>query len=102
MDASTTQRQDARARAAYLQRLATALAGYPDLAATVGAAGPAPCLTVHNIATPLMSETLTVCSHGNGFAFTWSWGEHICDASNPDTAAAAVAYVLAASDAQLG
>lgn len=102
MDGCPAQPKDVRARVACLQRLATALACYPDLAATLRAAGPAPCLAVRNIATPLMSETLTVCPHGDGFAFSWSWGEHICDASDPDTAAAAVAYVLAASDAQLG
>lgn len=96
-----TERDGAGTRAACLQRLATALAGYPDLAATVRADGPAPCLTVRNTAAPLMSETVTVRQQGDGLAFTWSWGARIGDASNPDTAAAAVVYVLAARDAKL-
>lgn len=90
-----TQRHSAGTRAACLQRLATALAGYPDLAAAVRADGPAPSLAVRNTAAPLMSETVTVTAAGGGLAFTWSWGLRICDASDPDTAAAAVAYVLA-------
>lgn len=46
--------------------------------------------------------TVTVCQQDDGLAFTWSWGMRIGDASDPDTAAAAVAYVLPARDAQLG
>jgi hypothetical protein len=87
--------------AACLKRLATALSGYPDLAATVRADGAAPCLAVRNTAASLMSETVTVRAQGDGLAFTWSWGVRICDASDPDTAAAAVAYVLAAQGAEL-
>ena len=97
-----TQRDGAGTRAACLQRLATALAGYPDLAATVRTDGPAPCLAVCNTADPLMSEAVTVRQHGDGLAFTWSWGAPIGDASHPDTAAAAVAYVLAARGAKPG
>lgn len=86
-------------RAACLERLATALAGYSDLAVALRADGPAPCLTVRNTAAPLMSETVAVRQQGDGPAFTWSWGARIGDASDPDTAAATVAYVLAVRDA---
>ena len=96
-----TQRHGAGTRAACLQRLATALAGYPDLTATVRTDGPSPCLVVLNTAAPLMSEAVTASQQGGGLAFTWSWGARIGDASDPDTAAAAVAYVLAAPGAQL-
>lgn len=92
---------DRSTRAACLQRLATALMGYPDLTATVRADGPAPCLAVRNTDAPLMSETVTVRQQPDGLAFTWSWGVRIGDASDPDTAAAAVAYVLAARGAEL-
>ena len=97
-----TERHSEGTRAACLQRLATALVGYPDLAVTVRADGPAPCLAVRNTAAPLMSETVTVRQQGDGLEFTWSWDARIGDASDPDTAAAAVAYVLAARDAKLG
>ena len=94
--------QGAGTRAACLQRLATALAGYPDLAAMVRAEGPAPYLAVRNTAAALMSETITVRPQGDELAYTWSWGVRICHASDPDTAAAVVAYVLAARGAELG
>lgn len=97
-----TQRHGPGAQVACLQRLATALAGYPDLATTVRTDGPAPFLAVRNTAVPLMSETVTVRQQGDALAFTWSWGAPIRDASDPDTAAAAVAYVLAARGAKPG
>lgn len=93
--------RDIRTRAACLQRLATALSGYSDLDVTVRPDGPAPCLAVRNTAAPLMSETVTVNESGDGPAFTWSWGRRISDASDPDSAAQAIAYVLAARDARL-
>jgi hypothetical protein len=92
---------DTRMRAACLQRLATALTGYCDLSVTVRADGPAPCLAALNIAVPELSETVTVTRTGDDLAFLWSWGERIADASDPDSAAQAVAYVLSARDAQL-
>ena len=94
--------QDAGARAACLQRLATALSGYSDLAVTVRADGPAPCLAARNTNFPDLSESVNVKQFGHRLAFVWSWGERICDASAPDAAALAIAYVLAAHDAQLG
>lgn len=93
---------DAGPRAACLQRLATALAGYEDLEVTVRAEAPAPCLVVRNTAVPALSETIAVTRLGDGLAFLWSWGKRISDASAPDTAAQAIAYVLAARGAQLG
>lgn len=89
-------------RAACLQRLATALAAYADLAVTVRADGPAPRLVVRNISVPIMSESITACPSGDGLAYTWSWGKRIDDASNPDQAAEAIAYVLAAGGARAG
>lgn len=94
--------QGTAARAACLQRLATALSGYPDLDVAIRADGPAPCLAVRNTAARLMSETVTVSASGDRLAYMWSWGERIGDASDPDTAARAVAYVLSARGARLG
>lgn len=94
--------QHVGARAACLQRLATALSGYGDLAVAVRADGPAPCLAVRNTTLPDLSESVTVTKFGHRLAFVWSWGERICDASAPDAAALAIAYVLAAHDARLG
>ena len=94
--------QDAGTRAACLQRLATALAGYEDLEATVRAESPEPFLMVRNTAVPAMSETIAITRLGNGLVFLWSWGKRISDASDPDSAAHAIAYVLAARGAQLG
>lgn len=93
---------DAGVRAACLERLATALTGYEDLEVTVRAEGSAPCLVVRNTAIPAMSETIAVNRLGHGLAFLWSWGKRISDASDPDTAAQAIAYVLAARGARLG
>ena len=56
---------------------------------------------MRNTAVSLLSEIVTERPHGDGLAFTWSWALHICDASDPGTAAAAVAYVLAARGADL-
>jgi hypothetical protein len=67
--------------------------------------GPAPCLAVRNTTAPLMSETVTVSGSGDGsdeLAYMWSWGRPISSASDPDSAARAIAYVLAARDARLG
>lgn len=89
-------------RAACLQRLATALVVYADLAVTVWADGPAPRLAVRNITVPIMSETIAACPSGGGLAYTWSWGKRIGDASNPDQAAEAIAYVLGAAGAPAG
>ena len=97
----TTMRNDGTGtRAACLQRLATALSGYADLEVTVRADGPAPCLAARNSTAPLMSETITVSGSGGGRAYMWSWGRRIADASDPDSAARAIAYVLAARDDQ--
>jgi len=93
--------RDRAARAACVQRLATALSGYHDLEVTARVDGPAPCLAVRNTAVPCLSETVSVSRMGNDLAYVWSWGERIADSSHPDTAALAVAYVLAASDAHL-
>lgn len=93
--------QDAGARAACLQRLATALSGYEDLQVTVRADGPAPCLAARNTAVPQLSETIWVTGASGRLAFTWSWGERIGDASDPDSAAHAIAYVLHACGATL-
>ena len=90
------------ARAACLQRLATALSGYPDLHAAIRAAGPAPCLAVRNTAAPMMSETITVGPSSNGLAYVWSWGKPIGGTSAPDRVAEVIAYVLAARNAQPG
>lgn len=98
---SRTGGADVTARAASLERLATALSGYNDLAVTVRTDGPSPCLTVRNTAVPVLSETIAVSRSGDGLAFVWSWGKHIGDTSDPDRAAQAVAYVLAARDAKL-
>ena len=64
--------------------------------------GPAPSLTVRNTGVPFMSETVAVTRSGDSLTFTWSWGAQIGDISRPDSAAQAVAYVLAADGAQLG
>lgn len=92
---------DGGLRAACLERLATALSGYADLSATVRADGLAPCLAVRNTAVPFMSETVSVGWTDDGLAFVWSWGAPIGDASDPDSAAEAVAYVLSADGARL-
>jgi hypothetical protein len=94
--------QDAGTRAACLQRLATALSAYPDLSVTVRAEGPAPCLAARNMTTPHLSETIAVTRLGDQLAYLWSWEERIGDASDPDSAAHAIAYVLHARGAQLG
>lgn len=88
-------------RTACLQRLATALSGYHDLDVTVRADSPGPSLAARNTAIPTMSETIAVTQAGDEVAFAWSWGELIADASNPDGAAQAIAYVLHARDAKL-
>lgn len=95
-------RRGTAARAACLQRLATALSAYRDLDTTVRADCPAPCLAVRNTTAPLMCETVTVNGAGDGLTYMWSWGEQICDASDPDTAAQAIAYVLEANGARPG
>lgn len=94
--------QDAGTRAMCLQRLATALCGYGDLNVAVRRDGPAPCLAVRNTAVPFMSETVSITRSGDGLTFAWSWGARIGDASDPDSAARAIAYVLAADGAELG
>jgi hypothetical protein len=94
--------EDVGTRAACLQRLATALSGYTDLKVTVRLDGPAPCLTVRNTAVPHMSETVTVSHSDSVLMFTWSWGARIGAASDPDGAARAVAYVLAADGVRPG
>lgn len=88
--------------AACLERLATALSGYSDLATAIRADNPAPCLAVRNSAAPLMSETITVGASGDRLAYMWSWGKRIADISDPDSAAEAIAYVLSARDARPG
>ena len=93
---------DRGARAVCLQRLATALSGYGDLEVTVRDGGPAPCLAARNLAVPDLSEMVTVGQSGDGIAYMWSWGRCIGDASDPDSAAQAVAYVLAARGVRLG
>ena len=93
---------DSATRAACLERLATAVCGYPDLEARVRADGPAPCLAVRNMTVPLMSETVTVSACRDGLAYMWSWGKRIGNASAPDLAAEAIAYVLAAAGARPG
>lgn len=100
---STTQdyEADVGTRAACLQRLATALSGYHEIDVTVRQDGPAPCLAARNQVSGL-SETVTVARLGNGLAYRWSWGEPIGDTSDPDGAAHAIAYVLAARGARLG
>ena len=92
---------DTATRAACLQRLATALCGYADLAVTVRADGPAPCLAVRNTAIPDLSETITISASGANVTYAWSWGERIADASRPDHAALAIAYVLSARNANI-
>lgn len=87
---------------ACLQRLATALSGYDDVEATVRPDGPAVCLAARNTAIPSLSETVAITRLGDGLVFMWSWGERISDASDPDGAALAIAYVLSARSAQLG
>lgn len=93
--------EDTGARTACLQRLATALSAYPDLSVTVRADGPVPCLATRNTAAPHLSETITVTEADGRLAFSWSWGERIGDASDPDAVAHAIAYVLQARDAKL-
>lgn len=87
-------------RAACLERLATALAPYSDLDVGLQAQGPAPCLVARNTAIPALSETITASASGDGLAYMWSWGRRICDASDPETAVQAIAYVLAAHGAR--
>jgi hypothetical protein len=99
---ATTHSQHAGTRTACLQRLATALSGYPELSVTFRAAGPAPCLAVRNTAVPMMSETVAVDENADVLAFVWSWGARIGVTSDVDTAARAVAYVLAVTGARLG
>ena len=86
--------QDVGARTACLQRLATALSAYPDLSVNVRTEGPAACITVFNAGVPQLSETIAVTRLGDQLAYLWSWGERIGDASDPDGAAHAIAYVL--------
>lgn len=93
---------DGEAPAVCLERLAAALSGYADLVLAMRTGGPAPCLAVRNAAAPVMAETITVRGGGEGLAYRWSWGQRICDANDPDSAAQAVAYVLEARGAQLG
>jgi hypothetical protein len=93
--------QGTATQAACLQRLATALSGYDDLDVQVRPNGPSPCLAACNTAAPLMAETVTVSASGDGLAFMWSWGQLIGDASDPDSAADAIAYVLEARGARL-
>ena len=101
MDTTHTKRPALEWRASCLQRLATALSGYPDLNVTVRADSPAPCLAVRNTAIPVLSETITVSATSDGLSYMWSWGRRIGDANDPDSAAQAIAYVLAARDARL-
>lgn len=101
MDTTHTKRPALKWRAACLERLATALSSYHDLEAAVRTNGPAPCLAICNTAAPLMSETVTVSASGGGVAYVWSWGQRITDASGPDGAARAIAYVLDAHGARL-
>jgi hypothetical protein len=93
--------EDAGARAACLQRLATALCGYPDLSVSVREEGPAPCLAVRNTATPHLSETVAMTEADGQLNYTWSWGEPIAGTSDPDAAAHVIAYVLQASGVSL-
>ena len=94
-------RPDTGAQVARLERLATALSGYHDLAVTVRPEGPAPCLAACNTTVPALSETITISVSAGSPAYMWSWGKRISDASDPGSAAQAIAYVLAASGAQL-
>lgn len=94
--------QDSGARAARRQRLATALMGYRHLAATVREDSPAPCLAVRNTAIPELPETVAITRLGDCLVFAWSWGDRVGDASDPDRAAQAIAYVLHARGARLG
>lgn len=86
---------DTTLRVACLERLATALSGFSGLNVIVRADGSAPYLAVHNNDAPVMSETITVDRSGDGFAFMWSWRKRIGDVRDPDSAAYAIAYVLA-------
>jgi len=88
-------------RAACLERLATALLAYQQLDVKVRTGGPAPCLAVRNTDVPLMSETVAVSENADGPSYVWSWGARIGGTSDVDTAARAIAYVLAVSGAQL-
>ena len=97
-----TQRHSAGTQAACLQRLATALAGFPDLDVSVRPDGPAPCLVARNTTAPALSETVAVTRLGESLTFTWSWGDRIASTSDVDGAALAIAYVLSARGAQLG
>ena len=92
---------DQSLRAACLQRLATALSGYPDIEVRVRSDGPAPCLVARHTGSRL-SETVAVTRLGDGLAYLWSWGQRLGDASDPDAAARSVAYVLGAHGAQRG
>lgn len=93
--------QDAGARAACLQQLATALSAYPDIEVRVRPDGPAPCLAARNWDSRL-SETVAVTRLGDSLFYLWSWGDRIGDASHPDAAARSVAYVLSAVGARPG
>lgn len=95
-----TSTTDVGTRAACLQRLATALSRYHDLDVRVRTGAAATCLAARNRASAL-SETITVGCERDMLVFRWSWGELLGDASNTDSAAQAIAYVLSARDAQL-
>ena len=101
MTRTTRSMHDIGARAACLQRLATALSGYHELDVTIRESGPALFLAARNRVSGL-SETITVTQLGDRLAFLWSWGEPISDADDPDSAAEAIAYVLAACGARPG
>lgn len=90
------------ARATCLQRLATALSGYSDLDVAVLTHGHVPSLAVRNNTVPALSETVTVGASDADPAYLWSWGRPIGNASDPDSVAQAIAYVLAAGDARSG
>lgn len=59
-------------------------------------------MAAYNKDAPVLSETVTVRRFGDELAFMWSWSKRIGHASDPDTAAHAIAYVLAAVDVLLG
>lgn len=88
-------------RAACLDRLAAALAGYQDLEVKVRADGSVPYLAVRNTAIPYMSETVAVTESGDVPAYMWSWGARIGDTGSPDAAARVIAYVLAVPGVRL-
>lgn len=88
------------AHATCLQRLATALSGYSDLDVAVLTHGAVPSLAVRNNRVPAMSEIVTMGASDAGPVYLWSWGRRIGNPSDPDSAAHAIAYVLAAGDAR--